>query len=135
MAILFGFNRKRVRLPRPVRETAPGALVEAILAYAPSFEGRATRLELLMTLLVGGHCLITGMPGTAKTLLVRTLADALGRFGTGDGADAILNGTFYPTEYTQLPEVQQWIRDLQHTEAMRAADPISVHLTAADLKL
>ncbi len=34
--------------------------------------------QLLITLLVGGHCLITGMPGTAKTLLVRTLAQALG---------------------------------------------------------
>jgi MoxR-like ATPase len=34
--------------------------------------------HLLVTLLVGGHCLITGMPGTAKTLLVRTMADALG---------------------------------------------------------
>ncbi len=34
--------------------------------------------HLLITLLVGGHCLITGMPGTAKTLLVKTLADALG---------------------------------------------------------
>ncbi len=34
--------------------------------------------HLLLTLLVGGHCLITGMPGTAKTLLVRTLSDALG---------------------------------------------------------
>jgi MoxR-like ATPase len=34
--------------------------------------------SLLITLLVGGHCLITGMPGTAKTLLVRTLANALG---------------------------------------------------------
>ncbi|RYZ62281.1 MAG: AAA family ATPase, partial [Proteobacteria bacterium] len=34
--------------------------------------------QLLVTLLVGGHCLITGMPGTAKTLLVRTLASALG---------------------------------------------------------
>ena len=34
--------------------------------------------QLLITLLVGGHCLITGMPGTAKTLLVRTLANALG---------------------------------------------------------
>lgn len=33
---------------------------------------------LLITLLVGGHCLITGMPGTAKTLLVKTLATALG---------------------------------------------------------
>ncbi len=34
--------------------------------------------HLILTLLVGGHCLITGMPGTAKTLLVRTLAVALG---------------------------------------------------------
>ena len=33
---------------------------------------------LLTALLVGGHCLITGMPGTAKTLLVKTLATALG---------------------------------------------------------
>ncbi|MEL7536673.1 MAG: MoxR family ATPase [Pseudomonadota bacterium] len=34
--------------------------------------------SLLVALLTGGHCLITGMPGTAKTLLVRTLASALG---------------------------------------------------------
>jgi len=34
--------------------------------------------NLLITLYVGGHCLITGMPGTAKTLLVHTLASALG---------------------------------------------------------
>ena len=34
--------------------------------------------NLLITLFVGGHCLITGMPGTAKTLLVHTLATALG---------------------------------------------------------
>ena len=34
--------------------------------------------QLLITLLVGGHCLITGMPGTAKTLLVRSLALSLG---------------------------------------------------------
>ncbi|OED39621.1 AAA family ATPase [Chromatiales bacterium (ex Bugula neritina AB1)] len=34
--------------------------------------------QLLITLLVGGHCLITGMPGTAKTMLVRTLSEALG---------------------------------------------------------
>jgi MoxR-like ATPase len=27
---------------------------------------------------VGGHCLITGLPGTAKTLLVRTMAQTLG---------------------------------------------------------
>src|SRR5580704_17165538 len=34
--------------------------------------------QVLIALFVGGHCLITGLPGTAKTLLVRTLANALG---------------------------------------------------------
>ena len=34
--------------------------------------------ELLIAVLIGGHCLITGLPGTAKTLMVRTLAQALG---------------------------------------------------------
>src|SRR6202046_563777 len=34
--------------------------------------------QVLITLFVGGHCLITGLPGTAKTLLVRTLSEALG---------------------------------------------------------
>jgi MoxR-like ATPase len=34
--------------------------------------------QILIAIFVGGHCLMTGMPGTAKTLMVRTLADALG---------------------------------------------------------
>jgi MoxR-like ATPase len=34
--------------------------------------------QVLTALFVGGHCLITGLPGTAKTLLVRTLSQALG---------------------------------------------------------
>jgi MoxR-like ATPase len=34
--------------------------------------------QLMVALFVGGHCLITGMPGTAKTLLVRTMAETLG---------------------------------------------------------
>ncbi len=34
--------------------------------------------QVLVALFVGGHCLITGMPGTAKTLLVKTLSDTLG---------------------------------------------------------
>ncbi len=32
--------------------------------------------QLLIALLSGGHCLITGAPGLAKTLLVKSLADA-----------------------------------------------------------
>ena len=34
--------------------------------------------QILIALFVGGHCLITGLPGTAKTLMVRTIAAALG---------------------------------------------------------
>src|SRR5712672_3327605 len=34
--------------------------------------------QVMISLFVGGHCLITGLPGTAKTLLVRTLSQSLG---------------------------------------------------------
>ncbi|MBK6782164.1 MAG: MoxR family ATPase [Gemmatimonadetes bacterium] len=34
--------------------------------------------ELLLAILAGGHALLEGVPGLAKTLLVRTLADATG---------------------------------------------------------
>ena len=33
--------------------------------------------QVLLTLFAGGHCLLVGVPGLAKTLLVRTLADVL----------------------------------------------------------
>jgi len=33
--------------------------------------------ELLIAMFAGGHCLLVGVPGLAKTLMIRTLADAL----------------------------------------------------------
>ena len=33
--------------------------------------------ELLITLFSGGHCLLVGVPGLAKTLLIRTIAQIL----------------------------------------------------------
>ena len=33
--------------------------------------------ELLIALFAGGHCLLVGVPGLAKTLMIRTLAEAL----------------------------------------------------------
>ena len=33
--------------------------------------------EVLIALFTGGHCLITGVPGLAKTLLIKTLAEIL----------------------------------------------------------
>ncbi len=35
------------------------------------------RKEVLICLLAGGHCLLRGVPGLAKTLLIKTLADAV----------------------------------------------------------
>ena len=33
--------------------------------------------QVLIALFTGGHCLITGVPGLAKTLLIKTIADVL----------------------------------------------------------
>ena len=33
--------------------------------------------ELMIALFAGGHCLLVGVPGLAKTLMIKTLADAL----------------------------------------------------------
>src|ERR687884_1172699 len=33
--------------------------------------------QVLMALFTGGHCLLTGVPGLAKTLLIKTLAEIL----------------------------------------------------------
>src|SRR5215467_8177272 len=33
--------------------------------------------DVLIALFTGGHCLITGVPGLAKTLLIKTLAEIL----------------------------------------------------------
>lgn len=38
---------------------------------------RQVRREVLVCLLAGGHCLLRGVPGLAKTLLIKTLADAM----------------------------------------------------------
>jgi len=38
---------------------------------------RDVRREILTCLLAGGHCLLRGVPGLAKTLLIKTLADAV----------------------------------------------------------
>jgi len=58
------FHTVRERILRQVREVIVGQheVVE----------------QILIALFVGGHCLMTGMPGTAKTLMVRTMAEALG---------------------------------------------------------
>ncbi|HXW06050.1 MAG TPA: MoxR family ATPase [Vicinamibacterales bacterium] len=50
--------------------------LERELARAIVGQQRVVR-EILMAFLAGGHCLLRGVPGLAKTLLIRTLAEAV----------------------------------------------------------
>src|SRR6266478_3980702 len=53
---------------RGSRRRIDGELSKVIVGQADVIE------QLLISLFAGGHCLITGAPGLAKTLLVRTIA-------------------------------------------------------------
>ena len=59
---------------------------EALLAAASRLRAEVQRSivgqeavldEILMSLIAGGHALLVGVPGLAKTLMVRSLADAV----------------------------------------------------------
>lgn len=64
---------------RPEEKSAVPELVEALLQRAERVVvGQRDNLELLLlAVLCGGHILIEGVPGTAKTLMARTLARLL----------------------------------------------------------
>ena len=66
-------------------DTAPAATFDGAVRLAKSLDqeiGRQivgqtrVRREVLTCLFAGGHCLLRGVPGLAKTLLIKTLADA-----------------------------------------------------------
>jgi MoxR-like ATPase len=61
------------------REEAGAALEEALHEIKRVIVGQDAMLErLLVALLAGGHVLLEGVPGLAKTLTVKTLAQVLG---------------------------------------------------------
>ena len=62
--LVKNFQQTHTAISREVRKVIVGQ--EAVIE------------SLLISLFVGGHCLITGLPGTAKTSLVRTIAQTLG---------------------------------------------------------
>ena len=74
----------RPRTPRPedpaeIRDEARRALQEALHEVKRVIVGQDAMLErLLVSLLAGGHVLLEGVPGLAKTLTVKTLAAVLG---------------------------------------------------------
>src|SRR6202453_2553009 len=64
--------QQRIERFHTVREAIVKQVREVIVGQEEVLE------QVLIALFVGGHCLITGLPGTAKTLMVRTISDALG---------------------------------------------------------
>jgi MoxR-like ATPase len=64
--------KARVERFQTVQKALVGEIRKVIVGQEEVLE------QVQIALFVGGHCLITGLPGTAKTLLVRTLAEALG---------------------------------------------------------
>ena len=67
-----GELRKRVERFQAVRDSILTQVREVIVGQDDVLD------QILTALFVGGHCLITGLPGTAKTLMVRTIAETLG---------------------------------------------------------
>ena len=72
--------------PSAVTESALERAFDEATALARSLDNEIGRVivgqhrvrrEILLCLFAGGHCLLRGVPGLAKTLLIKTLADAL----------------------------------------------------------
>ncbi len=64
--------KKRIERFQTVRDNILAQVREVIVGQDEVLD------QILTSLFVGGHCLITGLPGTAKTLMVRTIAQTLG---------------------------------------------------------
>src|ERR1700726_4774299 len=64
--------QERVERFHVVRDRILGQVRKVIVGQDEVLE------QVMVALFVGGHCLITGLPGTAKTLLVRTIGQILG---------------------------------------------------------
>jgi MoxR-like ATPase len=65
--------------PAGLRDEARQALEEALYEVKRVIVGQDAMLErLIVSLLAGGHVLLEGVPGLAKTLTIRTLAQVLG---------------------------------------------------------
>ena len=64
--------KKRVERFQSVRDNILAQVRQVIVGQDEVLD------QILIALFVGGHCLITGLPGTAKTLMVRTIAQTLG---------------------------------------------------------
>ena len=65
---MYELERQAVEQIKAARERIGTELSKAIVGQQDVIE------HLLIAVLCGGHCLVTGAPGLAKTLLVKSLA-------------------------------------------------------------
>src|SRR5918911_4917396 len=110
--------------PTIEREEPRAALEEALYEIKRVIVGQDAMLErLLVSLLAGGHVLLEGVPGLAKTLTVRTLARVVG-------------GTFRRVQFTpdlvpaDLVGTRIWLPD--HGEFRTELGPVFGNLLLAD---
>ena len=114
-----GSARTRVEEFREVFATLRAELGKVIVGQADVVE------EILIALFAGGHVLIEGVPGTGKTLLVRTLAQAL-------------NLTFNRIQFTidlmpaDITGTRMLFEQDGHRELVFAKGPIFAHVLLAD---
>ena len=104
--------------PSPARE-AHDALETALFEIKRVIVGQEAMLErVLVALLAGGHVLLEGVPGLAKTLTVKTVADVLG-------------GSFKRLQFTPGPRAR---RPRRHADLpaghRRASTPSSARCSA-----
>jgi MoxR-like ATPase len=69
-------ERRSAEPPALERVAEVAGRLERELAKAIVGQGRVIR-EILIAFLAGGHCLLRGVPGLAKTLIIKRLADAV----------------------------------------------------------
>jgi MoxR-like ATPase len=84
-------------------------------------------VEAICALLAGGHLLLTGVPGLAKTTLIKTLGKKLGLvFGRIQFTADLLPGDILGSE------ILQWDKETGDRSFQFAKGPIFVHLLLAD---
>ncbi len=129
--------------PSPLPPPLPDSGDDALLALAATFKDRVSVLrrqvahvivgqdavveEILIALLSGGHAMLEGVPGLAKTLLVSTLAKALSL----DSGRVQFTPDLMPTDVTGT----QVITENPHTKERQLSfrkGPVFVHLLLAD---
>ena len=111
----------RVRALHHARERVASELSKVIVGQ------RQVAEELMISLFSGGHCLLVGVPGLAKTLTIRTLASTLSL----DFARIQFTPDLMPADITGT-EVMQEDRATGHRSFQFVRGPIFANVVLAD---